>query len=332
MRKDNTPNYQTPFSKLQHFRDFIQNSGQIRDELQKTNGQQIKDKDSDYELPNEFRQSYNKVTTKYDNDSKSQVKDKLKAADEVAPQRPDKKYKFSNDEVNPNHFFKNETDVVESKIIKKFETFASDLGYDPQTPKLNTSLAPTMEVGDEEMDFEGCGCCDDCTGQSNCKCCDDCNCDADYDYQDEHVDYENDDEVKSYMFFGNLETIYRLSSEMCQLDENQVNDLLNQGHNWAEDHISVTKELVSHVYNFLMNSAVKEHLSASEVEHGCGENYMFFANLENIHKCCEEMLELDKDVVDELLENGHDWAEDHISAAKENINQVYEWLNSELEF
>ncbi len=299
MRKDNTPNYQTPFSKLQHFRDFIQNSGQIRDELQKTNGQQIKDK--------------------------------LKAADEVAPQRPDRKYKFSNDEVNPNHFFKNETDVVESKIIKKFETFASDLGYDPQTPKLNASLAPTIEVGEEEMDSTGCGCCDDCTGQSNCKCCDDCNCDTDYGYQDDHVDYENDDEVKSYMFFGNLETIYRLSSEMCQLDENQVNDLLNQGHNWAEDHISVTKELVSHVYNFLMNSAVKEHLSASEVEHG-GENYMFFANLENIHKCCEEMLELDKDVVDELLENGHDWAEDHISAAKENINQVYEWLNSELEF
>jgi hypothetical protein len=57
---------------------------------------------------------------------------------------------------------------------------------------------------------------------------------------------------------------------------------------------------------------------------------MFFANLKNICKCCEVMLEMDKDVIDELLENGHDWAEDHMAAAKEDINQVYDWLKSEI--
>ena len=333
MRKDNTPNYQTPYSKLQHFRDFTQNMGKIKDELIKKDNQEKKDHDSDYQLPNEFRQNYNKVSSKYDSDSKEQIKDKIASLKDEAPKKPEHKYKFSNDEVNPNHFFKNETDVVESRIIKKFETFGSDLGYDPQTPKRNTSLEPTMEVGEDEMELNGCGCCDECTGESNCQCCDNCSCDIDYDYsQDEDVEYEHEGDVKSYMFFGNLETINRLSSELCQLDENQVNDLLNQGHNWAEDHISVTKELISHVYNFLMNKAVKEHLSVSGLEHEGGENYMFFANLENIHKSTEELMELDRDVVDELLENGHDWAEDHLAAAKEDILQVYEWLKSELEF
>jgi hypothetical protein len=41
-------------------------------------------------------------------------------------------------------------------------------------------------------------------------------------------------------------------------------------------------------------------------------------------------MEMDRDVIDELLENGHDWAEDHMAAAKEDISQVYDWLKSEI--
>jgi hypothetical protein len=58
---------------------------------------------------------------------------------------------------------------------------------------------------------------------------------------------------------------------------------------------------------------------------------MFFANLETICRLASEISEMDKDVVDELLENGHDWAEDHIAAAKEDIQQVYEFLKTETE-
>ena len=119
MRKDNTPNFQTPYSKLQHFRDFTQNMGKIKDELSRKDRQQKKDHDSDYQLPNEFRQNYNKVSSKYDSDSKEQIKDKIDSLKQETPDKPEHKYKFSNDEVNPNHFFKNETDVVESRIIKK---------------------------------------------------------------------------------------------------------------------------------------------------------------------------------------------------------------------
>jgi hypothetical protein len=52
------------------------------------------------------------------------------------------------------------------------------------------------------------------------------------------------------------------------------------------------------------------------------ENYMFFDNLKSIMLHIESLMMLDPVKVDEILQNGHDWAEDHISVAKENIEQV----------
>ena len=182
MRKDNTPNYQTPYSHIQHFKDFERKIMSTERDLEKVNRQQIQDHDSDYELPNEFRQVYNPVSAKYDSDSKEQIKDKVKSINKLTKKK-DHKWKFANDEVNPNHFFKNNTDVVEKRTIMTFEVFGSDLGYDPQTPKRNLSLDPTRFEGEEETEYEGCGCCDDCCGLPNCDCCPDCTCDQDYDYE-----------------------------------------------------------------------------------------------------------------------------------------------------
>jgi hypothetical protein len=58
-------------------------------------------------------------------------------------------------------------------------------------------------------------------------------------------------------------------------------------------------------------------------------NYMFFGNLEQIKTQCERLLELDPHVVDDILTNGHDWADDHVSEAKTNIDQVFDFLNRE---
>jgi hypothetical protein len=44
----------------------------------------------------------------------------------------------------------------------------------------------------------------------------------------------------------------------------------------------------------------------------------------------EKMLEFNNLEVDGLLGEGLDWAEDHISAAKENVQQVHDWLQNEL--
>jgi hypothetical protein len=135
-------------------------------------------------------------------------------------------------------------------------------------------------------------------------------------------DFSNDSQVTSYMFFGNLQTIHRLASELYELDEEKVNELLNDGHNWAEDHITSAKVQIGQVYNFFMNKPLKENHD--------GYNYMFFANLESIIRLSDGLLDLDEEEVDQILMSGHDWAEDHISSAKENIEQVHDFLQNEL--
>ena len=57
--------------------------------------------------------------------------------------------------------------------------------------------------------------------------------------------------------------------------------------------------------------------------------YMFFSNLEQMKRQCEMLLDLDHEMVESILENGHDWAQDHISEAKNNMDQVFDFLMNE---
>jgi hypothetical protein len=59
-------------------------------------------------------------------------------------------------------------------------------------------------------------------------------------------------------------------------------------------------------------------------------NYMFFSNLEQIKRQCEMLLEMDPNQLDEIIQNGHDWADDHISEAKTNIDQVFDFFKNEM--
>jgi len=58
-------------------------------------------------------------------------------------------------------------------------------------------------------------------------------------------------------------------------------------------------------------------------------NYMFFSNLQQIKRQCDIMLKMDPSLIDGLIQNGHDWADDHISEAKTNIDQVFDFLMNE---
>ena len=60
------------------------------------------------------------------------------------------------------------------------------------------------------------------------------------------------------------------------------------------------------------------------------ENYMFFSNLEQIKRQAELLLYLPKEVVEGFLQNGHDWADDHISKSKENLDHVFEFMMNEV--
>lgn len=59
------------------------------------------------------------------------------------------------------------------------------------------------------------------------------------------------------------------------------------------------------------------------------ERYMFFSNLEQIQRQMGLLLDLNHEEVSDILENGHDWAQDHIATAKESIDQVFDFLMNE---
>jgi hypothetical protein len=66
-----------------------------------------------------------------------------------------------------------------------------------------------------------------------------------------------------------------------------------------------------------------------ESDYGQIKNYMFFSNLEQMVKQAEQILSLDPMEIEEILSNGHDWADDHITVAKENLDQVFDFLMNE---
>ena len=59
------------------------------------------------------------------------------------------------------------------------------------------------------------------------------------------------------------------------------------------------------------------------------DRYMFFSNLEQIRRQCDILLSMNRDEIDSILDNGHDWAQDHIAEAKNNMDQVFDFLMNE---
>jgi hypothetical protein len=57
--------------------------------------------------------------------------------------------------------------------------------------------------------------------------------------------------------------------------------------------------------------------------------YMFFSNLEQMRRQCDILLDFDQSMIEDILENGHDWAQDHIAEAKNNMDQVFDFLMNE---
>jgi hypothetical protein len=59
------------------------------------------------------------------------------------------------------------------------------------------------------------------------------------------------------------------------------------------------------------------------------ENYMFFSNLKQIARQCKMLLEMDEEMIDQILQDGHDWADDHVTEAKVNMDQVFDFIMNE---
>jgi hypothetical protein len=74
------------------------------------------------------------------------------------------------------------------------------------------------------------------------------------------MDHEmhRNDENTHYMFFENLRTIKRLVDELLTLDETEVDEILESGHDWAADHIAVAKVDIEQVFDFLVNNTEED--------------------------------------------------------------------------
>jgi hypothetical protein len=70
----------------------------------------------------------------------------------------------------------------------------------------------------------------------------------------------------------------------------------------------------------------------NEKDYGKIQNYMFFSNLEQMIRQAQLLLELDPMQIEEILQGGHDWADDHITVAKENLDQVFDFLMNETQY
>jgi len=78
----------------------------------------------------------------------------------------------------------------------------------------------------------------------------------------------------------------------------------------------------------MINPTIKRIIETA-IKEQATENYMFFGNLKQIKRQCELLLELQPDEVNELLNNGHDWADDHVTEAKVNMDQVFDFIMNE---
>ena len=76
--------------------------------------------------------------------------------------------------------------------------------------------------------------------------------------------------------------------------------------------------------NFFLKKLIRKSLlEADEMKNS---RYMFFSNLEQMKRQCELLLDMNEDEIEQILDNGHDWAQDHIAEAKNNMDQVFDFI------
>ena len=136
-------------------------------------------------------------------------------------------------------------------------------------------------------------------------------------------------ETNNYMFWQNLKSINDDAAEILGMDMHEVDALLSNGHNWAVEHVVTSKDDVEEVYHFLEYNMERKPEMMSENEDLT--NYMFFASLKTILHASSELLEMDENMVDSILCDGHGWAIDHIATAADDMEEVYHFLANTLD-
>ena len=139
---------------------------------------------------------------------------------------------------------------------------------------------------------------------------------------------EGEGESNNYMFWLNLKGIHDDAIEMLHMDKSEVDGLIADGHQWAFEHIITSKDDIEEVYHFLEGNLETNNMMEGDM--GESNNYMFWSSLKTIAHASGELLEMDKNMVDRILSNGHGWALDHIATANDDMEEVYHFLANTL--
>jgi hypothetical protein len=140
---------------------------------------------------------------------------------------------------------------------------------------------------------------------------------------------EYEDDVDDYLRNNEDETIFDFYNSHSDFDEDddefdELDEDMFAG--WDEPDTFESRPLTK---RHKLDLDDEDEDTLFEQEEPENDRYMFFSNLEQIHRQTGLLLEKDPEMISSILENGHDWAQDHIATSKESIDQVFDFLMNE---
>ena len=117
-------------------------------------------------------------------------------------------------------------------------------------------------------------------------------------------------------------TLVVTGGELRELDKSTYNNAAAKAVEKNDNELAI---------NFLKHSnemGIEDDVQGNDY-HDRANRYMFFSNLEQIRRQAGLLLDMDEEQLSSILENGHDWAQDHIATAKESIDQVFDFFMNE---
>lgn len=139
----------------------------------------------------------------------------------------------------------------------------------------------------------------------------------------EVTEEDNNGGLRNEMFFNDIYSMYEDACELLEMDSNQIDSILSDGHGWALDHVATSTNDVEHIYHYFEG---KERMN----EDSESNNYMFFQNLKTLQHATHEILNMDVSMVDNEISNHGEWISNLAATAKDDIEEVYHFLTGQM--